>query len=258
MPFLIAAPLPFLQSPEGVASAALILRGRYDVRGELLATSMALRLTGLAVGAHFGVDEAIAGMVIAQAVATVILALVARAAFRRFPAAPVEHLGEDRRGVLRSSSIRASPRASSRSAARSRRCSSASSRSRCRSGSSASRRRRMQGLASLSAPARLILLTEQTRDWARGATDAVFRGRPPLHDRRGAADGVVVPPVFVLMPWLVKVLYGADYAGAANAARLVLIAGGAPVRLRLVEVVPGLDRPAEPARRSRTGSSRSC
>ena len=34
----------------------------------------------------------------------------------------------------------------------------------------------MQGLASLSAPARLILLTEQTRDWSRGAFDAVFAG----------------------------------------------------------------------------------
>ena len=173
---------------------------------------------------------------------------VARAAFRRFPAAPVEHLGEDRRGDAHaSSSTRVSPRASCRSAARSRRCSSASSRSRSRSATSGSRRRRMQGLASLSAPARLILLTEQTRDWARGRPRRFCR-RAALHDRRGAADGgrraAGVRPHAVARP----VLYGADYAGAANAARLVLVAGGAPVRVRLVEVAPGLDRPAEPAR----------
>ena len=50
-----------LQSPEGVASAALILRERYDVRAWLLASSMGLRMTGLAVGAHFGVTEAVVG-----------------------------------------------------------------------------------------------------------------------------------------------------------------------------------------------------
>jgi hypothetical protein len=33
VPFLIAAPLPLLQSPEGVASAALILRSRYMRQG---------------------------------------------------------------------------------------------------------------------------------------------------------------------------------------------------------------------------------
>ena len=35
---------------------------------------------------------------------------------------------------------------------------------------------------------------------------------------------VVVPPAFILMPWLVRVLYGADYEGASDAARLVLLA----------------------------------
>src|SRR5207247_6526900 len=31
-----------------------------------------------------------------------------------------------------------------------------------------------QGLGALTSPARLILLTEQTRDWERGASEAVF------------------------------------------------------------------------------------
>ena len=33
-----------------------------------------------------------------------------------------------------------------------------------------------QAFAVVSAPARLILLTEQTRDWERGTRDAVFAG----------------------------------------------------------------------------------
>ncbi len=40
-------------------------------------------------------------------------------------------------------------------------------------------------------------------------------------------------------------LYGHEYAGAADAARLILIAGGDPVRHELVEVAAGLDREAD-------------
>ncbi len=62
---------------------------------------MGLRMTGLAIGAHFGVTEAVVGIVVAQAVATVLLAATAHAAFRRFPAAEPVRLDEDRRGILR-------------------------------------------------------------------------------------------------------------------------------------------------------------
>ena len=44
--------LPLVQAPEDVAGAALILRGRYDVRGGLPRSSMALRLAGVAIGAQ--------------------------------------------------------------------------------------------------------------------------------------------------------------------------------------------------------------
>ena len=71
-PFLIVSLLPLLYSPEGVSSAALILHGRYDIRGWMLASSMALRLAGLAIGAHYGVTEAVLGLVLSQAVATFI------------------------------------------------------------------------------------------------------------------------------------------------------------------------------------------
>ena len=50
-PLLVAAFVPLAQAPEGVAASAIILRGRYDVRGWFLAVSMALRLAGVGVGA---------------------------------------------------------------------------------------------------------------------------------------------------------------------------------------------------------------
>ena len=81
-----------------------------------------------------------------------------------------------------------------------------------------------QGLASLSAPARLIMLTEQTRDWARGATAAVFAGVKQYASWAALLMAVLVPPAYILMPWLVRVLYGEDYEGASEAARLVLLA----------------------------------
>ncbi|MGH2841149.1 MAG: lipopolysaccharide biosynthesis protein, partial [Solirubrobacteraceae bacterium] len=81
-----------------------------------------------------------------------------------------------------------------------------------------------QGLASLSAPARLIMLTEQTRDWARGATAVVFAGVRRYASWAALLMAVLVPPAYILMPWLVRVLYGEDYEGASDAARLVLLA----------------------------------
>jgi O-antigen/teichoic acid export membrane protein len=224
VPFLIAAPLPLLQSPEGVASAALILRGRYDVRATLLATSMGLRMAGLAIGAHYGVNEAVAGMVAAQAVATVIVALVALNAFRRFPTAPSEQLGEDRRGVLGfvfQSSL-ATGVVSLRGALAPLLLGIVSKP--LQVGFFRIAQAPQQGLASLSAPARLILLTEQTRDWARGATEVVFAGVRRYTIGAAVLMALVVPPLLILMPWLVKVLYGEDYKGASDAARLVLLA----------------------------------
>ena len=88
MPLLIAALLPPLQAIESIAAAALILRGRYDLRGLWLTFSMALRLAGLVVGAQHGVTAAVIGVVAAQALTTVsILARRPRAACARFPRA---------------------------------------------------------------------------------------------------------------------------------------------------------------------------
>ena len=70
VPLLIAALLPVVQAPEGIASAALFIGSRYDLRALYLALAMALRLVALAVGSHYGVAEAIAAVVMAQAFST--------------------------------------------------------------------------------------------------------------------------------------------------------------------------------------------
>ena len=185
---------------------------------------MGLRMTGLAVGAHFGVTEAVIGIVVAQVVATALLAGVALAAFRRFPAAAPVRLEEDRRGILRfvfHSSL-ATGVVSLRGALAPLLLGIVSKP--VQVGFFRIAQAPQQGLASLSAPARLIMLTEQTRDWARGATAVVFAGVRRYASWAALLMAVLVPPVYILMPWLVRVLYGEDYEGASDAARLVLLA----------------------------------
>jgi O-antigen/teichoic acid export membrane protein len=100
VPLLLAAGIPLAQSLEGLAGAALYLRSRYDIRSLFLAWSMALRLLGVAVGAHFGVAEAIAGVLAAQVVAMASVGAVGLVAFRRFPRRASEPLGGERRSIL--------------------------------------------------------------------------------------------------------------------------------------------------------------
>lgn len=224
VPFLIAALLPVLQSPEGVASAAVILRGRYDVRAWLLASSMGLRMAGLAIGAGFGVTEAVVGVVCAQAVATAVLGAAALAAFRGFPRTEAEPLREDRRAVLRfvfHSSL-ATGVVSLRGALAPLLLGMVTKP--VQVGYFRIAQAPQQGLASLSAPARLILLTEQTRDWARGETGAVFSGLRRYTVGAAFVMAVLVPPVYAFMPELVRLLYGESYGPASEAARLVLLA----------------------------------
>src|SRR5256714_2815263 len=94
-PLLVAAFLPFVQAPEGIAAAALILRRRYDVRAAFLVVSMALRLAALAVGAAFGVLETVIALLAAQVVATGAIGTAALVTLRRFPAAQAPPPGGD-------------------------------------------------------------------------------------------------------------------------------------------------------------------
>ena len=116
-----------------------------------------------------------------------------------------------------------------------------------------------QGLAALAAPARMILLTEQTRDWERGRrASACFAGvrrytlGAALLVRSSSCRSSVA--ACRARPTSSR----REYVGAADAARIVLVAGALQFVCRLDEVVPGLDRPARASGSRRTGSRRSC
>jgi O-antigen/teichoic acid export membrane protein len=81
-----------------------------------------------------------------------------------------------------------------------------------------------QGMGVLLAPVRLILITEQTRDWERGRPEVVFAGLRRYTIGTALFMTVLIPPALVLMPWLVKLIFGDDYAPATDAARLVVVA----------------------------------
>jgi O-antigen/teichoic acid export membrane protein len=87
-----------------------------------------------------------------------------------------------------------------------------------------------QGLATLSAPARLILMTEQTRDWERGTRDTVFAGIKRYMGAAALLSAIVLPPLLIFTPQLVRLFFSAKNVGAVDATRIVLLAGA----LRLV------------------------
>jgi PST family polysaccharide transporter len=78
--------------------------------------------------------------------------------------------------------------------------------------------------ATLSAPVRLVLLAEQTRDVEHGRGDRAFQ----LLRRYIAATTVLVivtvPLLWLAVPTLVRWVYGDRWVGAANAVRLMLVA----------------------------------
>jgi O-antigen/teichoic acid export membrane protein len=222
-PMLVAALLPLAQAPEGIASAALIVRKRYDLRAAFLAVAMALRLAAIAVGGAFGVVETVAALVVAQAVSTVVIGAGAALALRAFPQAAAEPLGDDRR-PFRSFVIRSS------------------------AGSLLSPMRGLLGalllgavsgpkqvaylrvgqvpesaFASLTAPARLILLTEQTEDVELGRDDRVYRTLRRYMLTTAAAMVVAIPPLLYFAPSLIRLVYGPAAAPAADAMRIFLL-----------------------------------
>jgi O-antigen/teichoic acid export membrane protein len=221
---LAAALLPLVQSAENVGATVLLLHSRYDLRGAYQAGSAGLRLAAVAVGAQYGVTEALAALVVAQLVATVGISLVGLAALRRFPQAPARGLGEDVPGirsfVLQSSvatgvislrttlvsvilGIVAGP---------------------TQVGLFRIAQTPQTGLAAASSPARLVLLTEQTRDWERGRHVGVMEGIRKYTLGAAALMLVAVPVFFLAMPWLVEVVFGDEYGSAVDAARIVLLA----------------------------------
>ena len=221
---LAAALLPLVQASENVGATALLLHSRYDLRGGYQAASAALRLLAIVVAAPYGVTEVLAAIVVAQAISTAAVSLVGAVALRRFPSAPARELGEDvpaiRSFVVQSSiatgvislrttlvplvlGIVSGP---------------------TQVGLFRIAQTPQTGLAAASSPARLVLVTEQTRDWEKGQRSHVLAGLRTYSKWAGALMVIAAPVFFVAMPWLVKVVFGSDYDGAVAAARIVLVA----------------------------------
>jgi O-antigen/teichoic acid export membrane protein len=221
---LAAALLPLVQSTENVGATALLLHSRYDLRGIYQAGSAGLRLLAIVVAAPLGVTETLIAIVVAQAIATAVISVVGHVALERFPSAPTRPLGEDVPGirsfVLQSSvatgvistratlvplvlGIVAGP---------------------TQVGIFRIAQTPQTGFAAASSPARLMLLTEQTRDWEKGERTRVLSSVRSYTKWAGGVMVVAVPIFFLAMPWLVEVVFGAEYDGAVDAARIVLLA----------------------------------
>jgi len=221
---LVGSLLPLVQAPENVGATALLLHGRYDLRGAYQAFAMLLRLCAIAVGAQYGVTETIAALVVAQAVATAAVSFAGLVAYRRFPSASSQPLGADRREVvsfvLQSSAgtgvislrttlvplvlgVVAGP---------------------TQVGLFRVAQTPHTGLVAASSPARLMLLTDQTRAWERGNQGGVLAGVRTYTLVAAALMVVAVPLALWAMPWLVELVFGAEYLGAVDAARIVLVA----------------------------------
>ena len=195
--------------------------------------------------------EALVAIVVAQAISTVVISAVgargaapvpvgAREGARRGRAGdpvvrrPVEP--RDRRHLAPHDARPADPRRRRRG--------------RPRSGSSASRQTPQTGLAAASSPARLVLLTEQTRDWEKGERSRVL-GRAFAATRSGPARS---------WSWRYRCsssrCRGSSGSSSARsttarstAARVMLRRRRDPLRAGLDEVPPGHDRAAATADR---------
>jgi O-antigen/teichoic acid export membrane protein len=224
-PLLIGAFLPLAQCTENVGGVAIVLRGRYDVRAFFLFVSMALRFTAIAIAAPHGLSETIAAIVAAQVVATLAISVAGWIAYRRFPQQPSVQLGAERRDIfsfVAQSSLATAVIsltaplsllvlgrvASTREVAWFRAAMSP-----------------QQAFAVVSAPARLILLTEQTRDWERGTRDVVFAGIRRYMLGMTVVAGALLVPLLVFTPELARLLFSAKNEGAVDATRLVIVAG---------------------------------
>ena len=224
VPLVVAAGIPLGYSLEGLAASALFLRSRYDIRSFFLAWSMVLRLAGIAIGAHYGLTWAIAGILVAQVVSAASVGVAGWAAFHRFPQRPSQPLGEDRRSlvsfVLQSSaatgvlSLRGGLAPLLLGAVKGT----------AQVGLFKVAQSPQAGLQALSAPARMVLLTEQTREWERGRQASVLAGVRRYTLVAFGLAVVLVPPLYWALPFLIRHINGPQYVGAASAGRVLLLA----------------------------------
>jgi O-antigen/teichoic acid export membrane protein len=184
------------------------------------------------------VVEALAAVVVAQAVSTTAVSVVGHVALGRFPHAPPRPLGEDAPGI-RSFALQSSVATGVIS---------------LRStlvpvllgvvagptqvGLFRIAQTPQTGLAAASSPARLVLLTEQTRDWEGGRHVSVLDGIRKYTVGAGVLMVVAVPVFFVLMPWLVQTVFGSEYDGAVAAARIILLAAAVQFAIGWTKSLP--------------------
>jgi O-antigen/teichoic acid export membrane protein len=237
-PVLAAAALPLVQAPENVGATALLLHGRYDLRGAYAAFSMGLRLLAIAVGTQIGVWETIALIVVVQAVATAVVSVGGLVALRGFPRVAERSLADDRREIV--SFVLGSSLATG---VISLRATLAPLVLGAVAGTNALGLFRVAqapntGLTAATSPVRLVLLTEHTRDWERGHERSVLAGIRRYTVLAAGLMAVAVPVFFLLMPWLVRTIFGSEYAGAIDAARIVLFAGAIHVVLGWSKSLP--------------------
>jgi O-antigen/teichoic acid export membrane protein len=221
---LVGSLLPLVQATENVGATALLLHGRYDLRGAYQAFAMLLRLAAIAIGAPYGVTATIAAIVVAQAIATASVSVAGLVFYRRFPSSASHPLGEDRREVvsfvLQSSAgtgvvslrttlvplilgVVAGP---------------------TQVGLFRIAQTPQTGLVAASSPARLMLLTDQTQAWERGQQRSVLAGVRTYTLVAAAIMAAAVPLALWAMPWLVELVFGSEYLGAVDAARIILVA----------------------------------
>jgi len=223
-PMAAAAAIPFLASPENVSASALLLRGRYDLRGLLLSVTMGIRLVAILIGASIGVTAAFGALALGQLLATAIVGVAGTSALRRFPRGEQRALGADRREIfsfVAQSSI-ATGVISLRTALTPVLLGVVAGTTQV--GYYRIALAPQSGFSAASAPVRLVLLTEQTRDWEHGREQNVLRGLRSYTVGALGVAAVAVPVFLIAMPWLVRVVFGAEYLPAVDAARIVLVA----------------------------------
>ena len=223
LPLALAALLPLVQSPEGVAASLLIVRGRYDLRALFLLISMTLRLSGLAAGAAIGLTETVVGIVLAQLLATTAICTAALVSYRRGLRSASEPLGDDRpefRSFVVQSSVGSLISPLRGTLAYPLLNIVASS---FQVGYFRAAQAPQTAFSSLSAPLRLVLIADQTREFERGNIRAVYRLIWRYTVGTTLAMLVIVPVGWWLTPHLVHWIFPKQYPGAVDPTRLILL-----------------------------------
>ncbi len=219
----LAALIPLGQSLEGLAGSTLYLRGRYDLRAVFLTWSMVLRLAGVSIGAQHGLVATVAGVLVAQLISTASIGLFGWVAFNRFPRAAALPLGALRRDIVSfiAQSSAATGVLSLRGGLAPLLLGAVAGR--VQTGVFKIAQAPQTGFQALSAPARMVLLTEQTREWEHGRQSAVLRQVRRYSASAALISVLAVPPLWWLMPHLISLVYGSRWTDATNAARVLLL-----------------------------------